>query len=97
VKTTGFWNTLHMETAPKLTIVIEEGDDGWFIGHVLEVKGVVTQGKSIAETRENLLEALELIFECNREDRQKDLLGKEVLVEELAIETQRSDPALKGS
>jgi predicted RNase H-like HicB family nuclease len=74
-----------METRPKLTIVVEEGDDGWFIGHVLEIRGVLTQGKTVEETRDNLLEALELIFQCNREDRQKDLLGKEVLVEELAL------------
>jgi len=38
----------------------------WYIGYVEEIPGVNTQGKTLAEARENLKEALQLILEENR-------------------------------
>ncbi len=39
---------------------------GWYLGWVEEVPGVNTQGKTLAETKSNLREALTLILETNR-------------------------------
>ncbi len=39
----------------------------WYIGYVEEIPGVNTQGKTLAETRRNLKEALELILEANKQ------------------------------
>ncbi|HLZ11113.1 MAG TPA: type II toxin-antitoxin system HicB family antitoxin [Candidatus Acidoferrum sp.] len=38
----------------------------WYIAYVEEIPGVNTQGRTLAETRENLKEALQLILEENR-------------------------------
>jgi len=38
----------------------------WYIGWVEEVPGVNTQGRTLAEVRRNLKEALQLILEENR-------------------------------
>jgi len=38
----------------------------WYIGYVEEIPGVNTQGRTLAEARENLKEALQLILEENR-------------------------------
>ena len=38
----------------------------WYIAFVEEVPGVNTQGRTLAETRRNLKEALRLILETNR-------------------------------
>jgi predicted RNase H-like HicB family nuclease len=38
----------------------------WYIGYLKEIPGVNTQGRTLAETRENLKEALQLILEENR-------------------------------
>jgi predicted RNase H-like HicB family nuclease len=38
----------------------------WYIGWVEEVPGVNTQGRTLAELRRNLKEALQLILEENR-------------------------------
>lgn len=38
----------------------------WFIAYVEELPGVNTQGRTLAEARRNLKEALELILETNR-------------------------------
>jgi len=38
----------------------------WYVGWVEEVPGVNTQGRTLAELRRNLKEALQLILEENR-------------------------------
>lgn len=44
-------------------IIVKCGD--WFAGTVKELSGVHTQGKTIAEVKENLQEAIALILESN--------------------------------
>ena len=39
----------------------------WYVAFVEEIPGVNTQGRTLAETRRNLREALRLILETNRE------------------------------
>jgi predicted RNase H-like HicB family nuclease len=39
----------------------------WFIAYIEEIPGVNTQGRTLAEARENLKEALTLILKANRE------------------------------
>jgi predicted RNase H-like HicB family nuclease len=38
----------------------------WYIAYVDKIPGVNTQGRTLAEARENLKEALQLILEENR-------------------------------
>ena len=38
----------------------------WHIGYVEEVPGVNTQGRTLAETKRNLKEALIMVLEANR-------------------------------
>ena len=38
----------------------------WYMAYVEEIPGVNTQGRTLAEARENLKEALQLILEENR-------------------------------
>ena len=46
----------------KLTIVISKGEE-FYIGTIKEIPAVLTQGSSIEETKENVLDALELYLE----------------------------------
>ena len=52
----------------KLTFSIEDGSNGFYIGQIKEVPGVLTQGTSIEEVKENIIDALELYFKDMRED-----------------------------
>ena len=61
----------------KLTLIIEEGNNGFYIGQIKEVPGVLTQGSTIAEVKENIVDALELYFEDMREDL-KGISGKPI-------------------
>lgn len=38
----------------------------WFVAYVEEIPGVNTQGKTLAEAKRNLKEALTLVLEANR-------------------------------
>lgn len=47
----------------EFTVIIERGEDGYFIGSVPELKGCHSQGKTIDELMENVKEAIELCLE----------------------------------
>jgi len=48
----------------------------WFLGWVEEIPGANTQGRTLKETKENLVEAAQLIIETNRllNTKQKGLI-----------------------
>src|SRR5271155_5370553 len=46
-----------------LTIVYEDGDDGWIVASIPEVPGAHSQGHSREEARENVIDALRGILE----------------------------------
>jgi predicted RNase H-like HicB family nuclease len=46
----------------KLTIIISKGEE-FYIGTIKEIPAVLTQGVTIEETKENVLDALELYLE----------------------------------
>jgi len=69
-----------------LTAVYEEAEEGGFIGYVAELPGANTQGETLAETRENLTEAIQLILEANREHfEQRFTPGSKVTREQLVL------------
>jgi predicted RNase H-like HicB family nuclease len=45
-----------------LTIVYEPGEDGWVVASIPEVAGVFSQGRTRAEARENVIDALRLML-----------------------------------
>lgn len=50
----------------EFTAVIQKRG-AWYVAYVEEIPGVNTQGRTLAEARRNLREALQLILETNRE------------------------------
>jgi predicted RNase H-like HicB family nuclease len=46
-----------------LTIVYEDGEDGWIVASIPEVPGAHSQGRDRAEARENVIDALRGILE----------------------------------
>jgi predicted RNase H-like HicB family nuclease len=52
-----------MSESLRLTIVYEDGGDGWIVASIPEVPGVHSQGHTRAEARENVIDALHGILE----------------------------------
>jgi len=50
----------------QFTAIIEKRGK-WYVATVEEIPGVNTQGRTLAEARRNLKEAIQLILEVNRE------------------------------
>ena len=51
----------------RFTAIIEQDEQGLFVGQIEEVPSAISQGASLEELKENLQDALEMIFEVNRE------------------------------
>lgn len=64
-----------------LTLVIKKGKNGYLIGQLKEIPGVFTQGLTVEEVKENILDSLELYFEDIREQYLPE--GEMLLEEEL--------------
>ncbi len=63
----------------KLTIVISKGED-FYLGTIKEIPAVLTQGTTIEETKENVLDALELYLEdMQSEDNDTNKVFEEYL------------------
>ena len=67
-----------------LTAIFEEVGE-WWLGYVEELPGANTQGKTLAEARENLREAVQLIVEVNRELLLEQIEGHEIIREPLTV------------
>jgi predicted RNase H-like HicB family nuclease len=67
----------------EFTSVIEKRGK-WYVAYVEEIPAVNTQGKTLAEARRNLKEALTLILEANRtlaaRDRTPDARREPIIV-----------------
>ncbi len=57
----------------------------WYVAYVEEIPGVNTQGRTLAETRRNLKEALRMVLRANRALAAKELHGVRVLKEPVAV------------
>jgi predicted RNase H-like HicB family nuclease len=69
----------------KFTAIIEQGENGWYVGQVEEMPAAMSQGKTISELKENLLDALRLLLDTNKEITEKEYLGKTTIKEELEL------------
>ncbi|HLD85037.1 MAG TPA: type II toxin-antitoxin system HicB family antitoxin [archaeon] len=52
----------------KFKVIIKKGEDGYFVATVPSLPGCISQGKTEAEAKENIKEAIELHLECLAED-----------------------------
>lgn len=57
----------------KVTAVFEPAREGGFTCFVEEIPAAISQGETLAEAKANLLDALKLVLECQRELAEKNL------------------------
>lgn len=54
-----------------LTIVYEPGEEGWIISSIPGVPGVLSQGRTREEARENVIDALRLMLSPEPDDERE--------------------------
>jgi len=68
-----------------LTAIIEKTEDGWYVGQLEEIPAVLSQGKTIEELKENLLDALNLLLETNKAIVKREYSGRRVIRKKLSL------------
>jgi predicted RNase H-like HicB family nuclease len=72
-----------MKTKMKLMAVFEEAEEGGYIAFIEELPGVNTQGDTLEESKTNLLEALELVLQTQRDLSEKEMRNRKFIKEQL--------------
>ena len=72
-----------MKTKMKLTAIFEEAEEGGYVAFIEELPGVNTQGDTLEESKANLLEALEMVLQTQRELSEKELGNRKFIRESL--------------
>ena len=66
-----------------LTLVIKKGKNGFLIGQLKEIPAVFTQGLTVDEVKENIIDSLDMYLEDIRENYHPE--GEMLLEEELTF------------
>ena len=56
-----------MKAKMKLNAIIEPAEEGGYMAFIEEMPNVCTQGETLEEVKENLMDALELVLDAQRE------------------------------
>ena len=70
----------------QFAILVEPGEDGYYVVHVPALPGCITQGRTIDEAQENAKEAIEAYLESLRKHHQPIPEPGSVRVAEVAVE-----------
>lgn len=62
----------------RLTAVFEPAAEGGYTCFMEQIPAAISQGETVEEAKRNLLDALKLVLECQRELAEKDLSPKAV-------------------
>ncbi len=76
-----------MENKLKLTIVYTPCEEGGFTAYIKEIRGVVSEGDTKIEARENVLDALALMLEATGEESELENGAPDKMSDELIILT----------
>ena len=56
-------------------------DDNWFVGKLREIPGVFSQGKTLSELKENIIDAYRMMLEAESEPEHRNAKTLELGVE----------------
>jgi predicted RNase H-like HicB family nuclease len=69
----------------ELTMLVEKGENGYYVGQIQEYPPVMSQGKTIDELDLNLKDALKLYLEVQKEQVEKDNTNRKVIKRKLIV------------
>ncbi len=67
----------------ELTMLIEKGENGYYVGQIQEYPEALSQGKTIDELTENLIDALKLLLDYQKEQLLKQYGERKILKRKL--------------
>jgi len=67
------------------TAIIEKSEDGFYVGQVQEIPEAIAQGITIDELKQNLLDALQLVIDYQREQTLSQYKGRKIIRRKLNL------------
>lgn len=67
------------------TAIIEKSEDGFYVGQIQEIPEAIAQGLTIEELKLNLLDALQLVIDYQREQTLSQYKGRKIIRRKLNI------------
>lgn len=64
----------------ELTAIYEPCEEGGFIAYIEEIPGINTQGDTLDDAKENLADAINLMFQETRDNFKKSFLPKRKII-----------------
>ncbi|MCH8318350.1 MAG: type II toxin-antitoxin system HicB family antitoxin [Bacteroidetes bacterium] len=75
-----------MKKQLKLTAIFVPAEEGGYTAYIEEIRGVVSEGDSLKEAEENLMDALALMLETSREEAENlPQNNKQIIRKEFSI------------
>ncbi|MCC6725893.1 MAG: type II toxin-antitoxin system HicB family antitoxin [Saprospiraceae bacterium] len=69
----------------KLNIIIEPSEEGGYMAFIEEMPNVCTQGETLEEVKENLMDALDMVLDAQREMSRSKGYHENAIREELEL------------
>lgn len=63
----------------ELTMLVEKGENGFYVGQIQEYPPVMSQGVTIDELEENLKDALKFFLEVQKEQVEKEYSKRKII------------------
>lgn len=67
------------------TAIIEKSEDGFYVGQIQEIPEAIAQGSTIEELKLNLIDALQLVIDYQREQTLSQYKGRKIIRRKLNI------------
>ena len=64
-----------LDKKKEYTVIIEKGEEGDFVGDVVELPGCHSQGKNVEELLSNIKEAIQLYLEVEKPKFKTEFIG----------------------
>ena len=63
----------------ELTMMVEKGENGYFVGQIVEYPAALSQGKTIEELESNLKDALKLLLQVQKQQLKQDYSNRKAV------------------
>ena len=76
---------MNTENKLKLTIIYTPCEEGGYTAHIKEMRGVISEGETMEEARANVIDALELMLEVERDEFSENFNFENSITDDLII------------
>lgn len=66
-------------------IIIEKNENGWYTGQCEQIPEAISQGATIEELKENMVDAIKMVLDYKREETRNHYQGRKTFRRRVAV------------